>query len=292
MLELLEKYKSYLGSNKLLKNTKTAYVSDVAHFISYLIENGYSDFLSVDKKVVTEFVLQLEQEHKAASTVARYIASLRHFFAFLMTAHAVKTNPSENIKPPKQHKKLPDILTMEEVSRFLEGTNGSDPKSVRDKTMLELLYATGIRVSELIDLNVDDVNLKAGYIRCRKQREERIVPVGRLALSALENYLNRIRTTIASSAEQALFVNMTGKRMTRQGFWKIVKFYADRAGIKKSITPHTLRHSFAAHLLENGADIYAVQMMMGHADLSSTQIYAKLMNNKLRDIYIKAHPRA
>lgn len=292
MLELLEKYKIYLGSNKLLKNTKTAYVSDVAHFISYLIEKGYSDFLSVDKKVVAEFVLQLEQEHKAASTVARNIASLRHFFAFLMTAHAVKTNLAENIKPPKQHKKLPDILTMEEVSRFLEGTYGQDPKSVRDKTMLELLYATGIRVSELIDLNVDDVNLKAGYIKCRKQREERIVPVGRLALSALENYLNRIRTTIASSAEQALFVNMTGKRMTRQGFWKIVKFYADRAGIKKPITPHTLRHSFAAHLLENGADIYAVQMMMGHADLSSTQIYAKLMNNKLRDIYIKAHPRA
>ena len=292
MLELLEKYKSYLGSNKLLRNTKTAYVSDVAHFISYLIEKGYSDFLSVDKKVVAEFVLQLEQERKAASTVARYIASLRHFFAFLMTAHAVKTNPAEDIKPPKQHKKLPDILTMEEVSKFLEGTYGLDPKSVRDKTMLELLYATGIRVSELIDLNVDDVNLKAGYIRCRKQREERIVPVGRLALSALENYLNHIRATIASSAEQALFVNMTGKRMTRQGFWKIVKFYADRAGIKKPITPHTLRHSFAAHLLENGADIYAVQMMMGHADLSSTQIYAKLMNNKLRDIYIKAHPRA
>ncbi len=292
MLELLEKYKSYLGSNKLLKNTKTAYISDASHFVSYLIENGYSDFLSVDKKVVAEFVLQLEQEHKAASTVARYIASLRNFFAFLLTAHAVKTNPAENIKPPKQHKKLPDILTIEEVSRFLEGTYGSDSKSVRDKTMLELLYATGIRVSELIDLNVDDVNLKAGYIRCRKQREERIVPVGRLALSALENYLNRIRTTIASSAEQALFVNMTGKRMTRQGFWKIVKFYADRAGIQKPITPHMLRHSFAAHLLENGADIYAVQMMMGHADLSSTQIYAKLMNNKLRDIYIKAHPRA
>lgn len=292
MLELLEKYKNYLEGNKLLRNTKTAYISDVGHFILYLTEKGYFAFRSVDKKAVTAFVLQLEQEHKATSTVARYIASLRHFFAFLMSIDAVQTNPAEHIKPPKQNKKLPEILTMEEVSRFLEGTNGSDSKSVRDKTMLELLYATGIRVSELIDLNVDDVNLKAGYIRCRKQREERIVPVGRLALSALENYLNHIRTTIASSTEQALFVNMAGKRMTRQGFWKIVKFYADRVGIKKPITPHTLRHSFAAHLLENGADIYAVQMMMGHADLSSTQIYAKLMNNKLRDIYIKAHPRA
>ncbi len=292
MLELLEKYKNYLDSNKLLRNTKTAYISDVGCFTSYLIEKGYSEFCSVDKKVVTAFVLQLEQEHKAVSTVARYIASLRHFFAFLMTIDATQTNPAENVKPPKQNKKLPEVLTMEEVSRFLEGTNGSDSKSVRDKTMLELLYATGIRVSELIDLNVDDVNLKAGYIRCRKQREERIVPVGRLALSALENYLNHIRTTIAPSAEQALFVNMTGKRMTRQGFWKIVKFYAERVGIKKPITPHTLRHSFAAHLLENGADIYAVQMMMGHADLSSTQIYAKLMNNKLRDVYVKAHPRA
>jgi len=292
MLELLEKYKSYLAGNKLLKNTAAAYVSDAGHFISYLTGKGYADFSSVDKKVVAAFAMQLEQECKAASTVARHIASLRHFFAFLMTVDAVKSNPAEHIKPPKQHKKLPEILTMEEVTKFLEGTYGSDSKTVRDKTMLELLYATGIRVSELIDLNVDDVNLKAGYIRCRKQREKRIVPVGRMALSALDTYLNRVRATIASSEEQALFVNMTGKRMTRQGFWKIVRFYAERAGIEKPITPHTLRHSFAAHLLENGADIYAVQMMMGHADISSTQIYAKLMNHKLRDVYIKAHPRA
>ncbi len=292
MLEVLQKYKRHLGSDKLLGNTKSAYISDASHFTRYLMDKGYADFLSVDKKAVNAFVSRLEQERKAASTVARYIASLRHFFAFLMEINAAEKNPATRIKPPKQEKTLPEILTTEEVSRFLEATYGTDPKSIRDKTMLELLYATGIRVSELIDLNVDDVNLGADYIKCRKQQEERIVPVGRLALSALETYLSYVRVKIAEPQEQALFVNMSGKRMTRQGFWKIVKFYADRAGIEKPITPHTLRHSFATHLLENGADIHAVQMMMGHADISSTQVYEKVMKNKLHDVYQKAHPRA
>ena len=174
----------------------------------------------------------------------------------------------------------------------MEQPSGSDPKSVRDKAMLELLYATGSRVSELIDLNVDDVNLKIGYVRCRKHSEERIIPIGRMALSAMENYLTVIRGQVAAPEDKALFVNMSGTRMTRQGFWKIVKYYAERAGIEKQITPHTLRHSFAAHLLENGADLHSIQSMLGHSDISSTQVYAKLINNKLRDVYAKAHPRA
>ncbi len=292
MLDLLEQYKIYLNSNRLLDNTASAYFSDAARFTDYALEKGISDFRQVDKKIIAEFVLKLEKEHKAASTIARYMASMKRFFAFLTAIHAVDGNPAEGMKPPKLKKELPEILTTEEVSKFLEQPNGSDPKSVRDKAMLELLYATGSRVSELIDLNVGDANIKIGYIRCRKHGEERIVPIGRMALAAMENYLNFIRDSISAPGEQALFVNMAGKRMTRQGFWKIVKFYAGQAGIEKQITPHTLRHSFAAHLLENGADLHSIQSMLGHSDISSTQVYAKLINNRLRDVYAKAHPRA
>lgn len=174
----------------------------------------------------------------------------------------------------------------------MEQPSGSDPKSVRDKAMLELLYATGSRVSELIDLNVEDANVKIGYVRCRKHGEERIVPIGKMAIAAMENYLDSVRGALAAPDENALFVNMTGQRMTRQGFWKIVKCYAKQAGIEKRITPHTMRHSFAAHLLENGADLHSIQSMLGHSDISSTQVYVKLINSKLRDVYEKTHPRA
>lgn len=292
MLELLEQYKLYLKSNRLMANTATAYYSDALHFAEFAQEKGFSDFNQIDKKTVVEFVLKMEKEHKACATIARYIASVKRFFEYLLSVHAVEANPAEGIKPPKQNKELPEILTTEEVSKLLEQPSGSDPKSIRDKALLELLYATGCRVSELIDLNLGDANIKIGYIRCRKHGEERIIPIGRIALTAMENYLSFIRDAIAAPGEQALFVNMTGKRMTRQGFWKIVKFYADRAGIEKTITPHTLRHSFAAHLLENGADLHSIQSLLGHSDISSTQVYAKLMNNKLRDVYAKAHPRA
>ncbi len=292
MLDLLEQYQSYLSSNRLLKNTASAYFSDAARFTNFALEKGISDFREIDQKTVSEFVLKLEREQKAASTIARYIASMKRFFGFLMSIHVIDSNPADNLKPPKLKKELPEILTTEEVSKFLEQPGGSDPKSIRDKALLELLYATGCRVSELIDLNVSDANTNIGYIRCRKHGEERIIPIGRMALAAMENYLNFIRESIAAPGEQALFVNMAGKRMTRQGFWKIVKFYAGRAGIEKQLTPHTLRHSFAAHLLENGADLHSIQSMLGHSDISSTQIYAKLINNRLRDVYAKAHPRA
>lgn len=292
MLELLEKYKTYLNSNRLLSNTASAYYSDAARFSRFAADKGFSDYSGIDKKTVEEFVAKLEKENKSPSTVARYIASIKRFFAYLISIKEASENPAEGIRPPKRDKTLPEILTTEEVSKFLEQPSGSDPKSVRDKAMLELLYATGSRVSELIDLNVDDVNLKIGYVRCRKHSEERIIPIGRMALSAMENYLTVIRGQVAAPEDKALFVNMSGTRMTRQGFWKIVKYYAERAGIEKQITPHTLRHSFAAHLLENGADLHSIQSMLGHSDISSTQVYAKLINNKLRDVYAKAHPRA
>jgi len=210
----------------------------------------------------------------------------------LISAKEVETNPAVMVKPPKINKELPEVLSAEEISRILEQPSGSDAKSIRDRAMLELLYAIGSRVSEIISLNVSDVNINVGYIKCRKNDEERIIPIGKMALFALEDYLNSARELIAADDEQALFVNMSGYRMSRQGFWKLVKFYADSAGIEKQITPHTLRHSFAAHLLENGADINSVRTMLGHADISSTLVYEKLVQNKLRNIYKKSHPRA
>lgn len=292
MLKQLDKYKQYLQKNNFLKNTASAYFSDASRFVEFLEITGVKSFKDVNKKTVAEFILMLENEKKASSTVARYIASVKRFFEYLMLVKTVDVNPAESIKPPKQKKKLPEILSPEEISRLLESPDGIDEKSVRDKAMLELLYATGSRASELISLDVDDININIGYVRCKKHGEERIVPIGKMALTAMENYLGFVRNLIAQPDEKALFVNMSGTRMTRQGFWKIVKYYAKTAGIEKQITPHTLRHSFAAHLLENGADLNSIRTMLGHSDISSTQVYTKLINNKLRDVYSKAHPRA
>ena len=292
MIKLLGQYRTYLNKNNLHKNTISAYFSDAERFVDYLYDKRVKNVKKADKKVLSGFIRQLEKENKSPSTIARNIASVRYFFDYLVEVGAVKENIAHKIKPPKIEKELPETLSAEEVTRFLEQPSGADPKSVRDKAMLEVLYATGIRVSELIELNVNDVNSNIGYIRCRKGGEERIIPLGRPSMSALENYLNIIRKTIAKDGEQALFVNMNGSRMTRQGFWKIVKFYAESAKIEKLITPHTLRHSFAVHLLENGADIHSIQTMMGHSDISSTQLYEKVINRKIKDIYTKAHPRA
>ena len=292
MIKQLEKYRQYLEKNKFLKNTASAYFSDAVHFVEFTENKGIKKVNDIDKKIVTEFVISLEKENKATSTIARNIASVKRFFEYLISVGKIDINPAESIKPPKQKKKLPEILSPDEISKLLEAPNGIDEKSVRDRAMLELLYATGSRATELISLDVDDININIGYVRCKKHGDERIVPVGKMALTAMENYLNSVRGSIAQPDERALFVNMSGERMTRQGFWKIVKFYAKIAGIEKQITPHTLRHSFAAHLLENGADINSIRTMLGHADISSTQIYTKLINNKLRDVYSKAHPRA
>jgi len=292
MKKTLEKYQAYLESDRLLENTASAYYSDAKFFVEFLKRNQIRRFTQVDQKTVLAFVECLKKENKAPSTIARYVASTKHFFSFLSAMGVVEINPAQGVKPPKAKKELPEILTPEEVSTLLEQPSGADPKAVRDKAMLELLYATGIRVSELIALNLADINVKIGYIKCRKKREERIIPIGKLALTAMDNYVNVVRAGLADEGEQALFVNMNGKRMTRQGFWKIIKIYADEAKIDKKITPHTLRHSFASHLLENGADLHSIQSMLGHSDISSTQVYARIMDHKLRDVYKKTHPRA
>lgn len=292
MIKLLGRYKTYLNSNNLHKNTISAYYSDAEKFVDYLFDKRIKDIKKVDKRAISGFIKRLEKEGKSDSTVARTIASIRYFCDYLMSAGLVEVNVALKVKPPKLKKPLPEILSAEEVLKFLDAPSGADPKSVRDKAMLELLYATGIRVTELIELNVNDVNSNIGYIRCRKGGEERIIPIGKPSMAALENYLNIIRKTVAKDGEQALFINMNGSRMTRQGFWKIVKYYAEVAGIESKITPHTLRHSFAVHLLENGADLHSIQSMLGHSDISTTQVYTKVINRKLRDIYSKAHPRA
>ena len=292
MIKLLGQYRTYLNKNNLHKNTISAYISDAEKFLDYLYDKRVRNIKKADKKLVSGFIKQLEKEKKSPSTIARSVASIRYFYDFLITIDAVRENSAQKIKPPKIERELPQTLTSEEVMKFLEQPSGADPKSIRDKAMLEVLYATGIRATELIELNLNDVNSNVGYIRCKKGDDERIIPLGKPSLSALDNYLGVIRKTIAKDTEQALFVSMNGKRLTRQGFWKIVKFYAECADIKKLITPKTLRHSFAVHLLENGADIHSIQTMMGHSDISSTQLYTKVINEKLKEIYIKAHPRA
>ena len=202
-------------------------------------------------------------------------------------------NPARGIAPAKVERKLPQILTSKEVELFLEQPDPADAKGCRDKAMLELLYATGIRVSELISLDLAHLNLSAGFIRCPGRGKERIIPLYQTAVRALGDYVEHVRPQMVERPDtSALFVNMSGERMSRQGIWKIIKHYQEKAGIQKDITPHTLRHSFAAHLLENGADLRSIQEMLGHADISSTQIYAQLVNQKLKDVYNKAHPRA
>ncbi len=292
MIKLLGQYGKYLNKNNIHKNTASAYFSDAEKFIDYLYEKRIKNIKKADKKVLSSFIKQLEKGKKSPSTIARNIASMRYFFEYLLSNGLVKENPALLLKPPKIERNLPETLTSDEVTKFLDQPSGDDAKSIRDKAMLEVLYATGIKATELIDLNLGDVNASIGYIRCRKGNEERIIPLGRPSLLALENYLNTTRKNIAKDGEAALFVSMNGNRMTRQGFWKIVKFYAENAKIEKHITPKTLRHSFAVHLLENGADIHSIQTMMGYSDISSTQLYTKIVNKNLKDIYLKAHPRA
>ena len=230
---------------------------------------------------------------KSAATVTRSQASLKSFYSWLMEIGQVSENPARGLTQTKVERKLPHILTSREVELFLEQPDPTDAKGCRDKAMLELLYATGIRVSELIGLNLDNLNLSAGFVRCASRGKERIIPLYQTAVRALQHYVDRVRPRMVEHPdEKALFVNMSGERMSRQGFWKIIKHYQEKAGIQKDITPHTLRHSFAAHLLENGADLHSIQEMLGHADISSTQIYTQLVSQKLKDVYNKAHPRA
>jgi len=274
-------------------NTVESYKRDVTQYISYLDGTGVTDISSTTKTTVLSYLLYLQKEGRASSTVSRTLASLRSYYLFMMQNGVVKSNPTSNLEAPHVEKKIPKILSGEEVELLLEQPKNCDNKGIRDKAMLELLYATGIRVSELINLDVSDVNVPMSFIRCNGGKKERIIPMGHQAKDALENYINNVRKyMVKDENETALFVNCSGARLSRQGFWKLIKYYQHIAGIETDITPHTLRHSFAAHLLENGADLHSIQEMMGHADISSTQVYSRMMNSKIKDVYAKAHPRA
>jgi integrase/recombinase XerD len=235
----------------------------------------------------------LEKEGKAASTVSRYIASFKGFFEYCQKKGVITSDPAERLKPPKVEKKFPQILTISETQKLMDGPDLQSDKGIRDRAMLELLYATGIRVSELISLKMEDMNLSMEYVVCHEKSKDRIIPFGGEAKKALVSYLEKTRTQMTGGSEsEYLFVNCSGKPMSRQGFWKLIKFYADKAGIEKEITPHTFRHSFAAHLLEKGADVQSVQKMMGHADVSTTQMYVEMQAGNVRDVYKKFHPRS
>ena len=242
---------------------------------------------------ISEYLYFMEKDGRSPATISRALASLRNFYAYLISTGFVVKTPVTDIRIDRGEKKLPQILTGREIELLLSQPVCIDAKGFRDKAMLEVMYATGIRVTELIELDVDDVNLEQGIIKCSSARKTRAIPLYPAALRALSVYMNDIRSGMLDNPEeQALFVNVNGVRMSRQGFWKILKHYQDTAHIEKEITPHTLRHSFAVHLLENGADIGSVQELMGHSDISSTQMYTQMLNQKLKSVYEMCHPKA
>lgn len=278
---------------KTSKNTEVSYQRDLLHMASYLEEQGITEVERVTKTSLNSYILYLEKEGKAATTISRTLASIKSFFHYELGEGRIRRDPAELIKSPKIEKKAPTILTVEEVNSLLSQPAGETPKEIRDKAMLELLYATGIRVSELINLKVEDVNLQIGFITCRDEHKERMVPFGKVAKQAMVSYMESSRGSLLKDRESEwLFTNCNGRPMSRQGFWKIIKYYGEKAGIQVDITPHTLRHSFAVHLLRNGADIHAVQAMMGHSDMASTQLYVNYSKDEaVRSAYTGAHPR-
>ncbi len=290
---LLTVYEEFLRTEKRASaNTVSSYLRDVHQFSAAMDGKGV-ELVQVLDRDVEEYANSLIKRGKSPATVTRSVASIKSFYACLMEKGYVDQNPAKGVSPAKVERKLPQVLTGREVELFLEQPECTDLKGYRDRAMLELLYATGIRVSELIALDVDDLNLPGGVLRCVSKGRERVIPLYPVAIRALGEYIQSVRPQLVDSREEtALFVNMNGERMSRQGFWKLIKYYQEKAGIQKDITPHTLRHSFAAHLLENGADLRSIQEMLGHADISSTQIYSKLINQKIKDVYKKAHPRA
>ncbi len=293
MVSVLDNFVGYLANDKKVSaNTLQSYKRDISQYLEYLKSAGIGDCTSVTPTAYINYMAHLRRIGKAPTTVSRAIASTRAFYRYLCSHNMCRQNPADKVHSLKAEKKLPQILTGEEVSLLLAQPSDGDLKGLRDIAMLELLYATGIRVTELVSLNVGDVNLEVGYIICRKQLKERIIPIYPRAVKALRSYIDEARPLLAEEEPDALFVNTNGSRLTRQGFWKIVKQYQHKAKIDKDITPHTLRHSFAAHLLENGADIKSLQEMLGHADVSSTQVYTNMLKNKIKEVYKNAHPMA
>lgn len=280
------------NDKKLSDNTLQSYNRDIKLYCNYLDQKDM-DMVKTDEADIKTYLDSLKTNGKAVSTISRNLASLRSFYQYLHRTKVVTDDPTMNLESPKIERKPPKILTSEQVELLLEQPKCVDLKGYRDKAMLELVYATGIRVTELISLNIDDIDLENKTIRCVGKNKERTIPIGSLAINALKDYMEKSRNILLKNeADPALFINVNGQRLTRQGFWKIIKQYKAQANIDVDITPHTLRHSFAVHLLENGAELRAIQEMLGHSDISSTQVYAQMGQDRIKDVYSKAHPRA
>jgi len=295
MLDLINAYENHLIKvKKASNNTVSSYMRDIRQFSAWIQQDEGISVLNATQLNISSYLDHLQHQGKSSATASRTLASLKNFYNYAVSTGFLENSPiTSDIHVERGEKKLPQILTGREVELLLAQPSSGDPKGLRDKAMLELMYATGMRVTELIDLNVDDVNLELGIVKCSNNKKNRSIPLYPAALKAVGLYLRDIRTAMVSDpAERALFVNVGGVRMSRQGFWKILKHYQVKAGIEKEITPHTLRHSFAVHLLENGADLGSLQELMGHSDISSTQMYTHMINQKLRTVYEKCHPKA
>jgi len=294
MLDLIKAYENYLTKVKQASNnTISSYMRDIRQFEQWLRTSVGCEVIDASQEDIKNYLDHLTSDGRTGSTVSRSLASIKNFYAYLILSGFLEKTPVTDIHIDRGEKKTPQILTSHEIELLLAQPSAADAKGCRDKAMLEVMYATGMRVTELLDLNIDDVNLEQGMIKCRGTKKTRAIPLYPAALRALSVYLKDIRNgMILTPGEQALFVNVSGVRMSRQGFWKILKHYQESAHIEKEITPHTLRHSFAVHLLENGADIGSVQELMGHSDISSTQMYTHLINQKLKSVYEKCHPKA
>ena len=294
MLDLIHAYENYLSKVKLASaNTISSYMRDIRQFAEWLRSTEGIEVVEAQKQNIADFLSHLANEGRTGTTISRSLASLKNFYSYVVSSGFLEKTPVVEIHVERGEKKLPQIMTGREIELLLAQPVCVDPKGYRDKAMLEVMYATGIRVTELIDLDIDDVNIDQGIIKCNTEKKSRVIPLYPAALNALRVYIRDIRESMLSSAsEKALFVNVNGVRMSRQGFWKILKHYQSAAKIEKEITPHTLRHSFAVHLLENGADISSLQELMGHSDVSSTQMYTQFINQKLKSVYKKCHPKA
>ena len=289
----IREFISYLHNAKRTSyNTEVSYQRDLKKMAAFLEEKGIREFGLVKGEDLSDYLRYMENEHFASSTISRNVASIRAFFQYLVKGGKLENDPSDDLKSPKVEKKMPEILSIAEVERLLTQPDIRTEKGQRDSAMLEVLYATGMRVSELTHLRVSDVNLRLSYIVCHDDSKERVIPLGSVCRDALYRYIRDARPTfVKNSEETVLFTNYSGKPMSRQGFWKVLKGYADEAGIRKDITPHTLRHSFAVHMLQNGADVRSVQELLGHSDISTTQVYLNMNMQKIREVYMKTHPR-
>ena len=294
MVDLISAYENYLSKVKQASlNTVSSYMRDIRQFSAWLTDFEETTIVNANSQNISHFLDHLKDEGRSGATISRCLASLKNFYSYLVSNGFVSDTPVVDIHVDRGEKKIPNILSGREIELLLAQPALVDAKGFRDKAMLEVMYATGIRVTELIELDVDDVNLEIGIIKCSSGRKSRIIPLYPAALKALTVYMRDVRQTmIAVPDEKALFVNVSGVRMSRQGFWKILKHYQSTAHIEKDITPHTLRHSFAVHLLENGADLGSLQELMGHSDISSTQLYTQLISQKLKSVYDKCHPKA